>query len=100
MLQLNAVKHVKIGPKRRGDKKLPVEFISVYGTIFLSKCYVFDALLGLFFVQTEPKCQTILNSPAIAFLKISYIAQWSEVYAVLTDGKNIQAGSSKKVKSP
>ena len=31
MLQLNAAKHVKIGPKRRGDKKLPVEFISVYG---------------------------------------------------------------------
>ena len=32
-MQLNAVKHVKIGPKRRGDKKLPVEFISVYGTM-------------------------------------------------------------------
>ena len=27
-------------------------------------------------------------------------AQWSEVYAVLTDGKNIQAGRSKKVNSP
>ena len=27
-------------------------------------------------------------------------AQWSEVYAVLTGGKNIETGSSKKVKSP
>ena len=33
MLQLNAVKDVKIGSKRRGDKKLPVEFISVYGSL-------------------------------------------------------------------
>ena len=28
------------------------------------------------------------------------VTQWSEVYAVLTDGKNIQAGRSKKVNSP
>ena len=26
------------------------------------------------------------------------VSQWLEVYAVLTDGKNIQAGISKKVK--
>ena len=32
MFQLNAVKHVKIGSKRRGDKNLPVEFISDHGT--------------------------------------------------------------------
>ena len=28
------------------------------------------------------------------------LSHWSEVYAVLTDGKNIEAGSSKKVKIP
>ena len=35
MLQLNAVKHIKIGSKRRGDKNLPVEFISDHGTLAL-----------------------------------------------------------------
>ena len=42
-MQLNAVKHVKIGPKRRGDKKLPVEFISVYGNLrnLYLPCFVF-----------------------------------------------------------
>ena len=32
-MQLNAVKQVKIGPKRQGDKKLPVEFISDHGKL-------------------------------------------------------------------
>ena len=40
MLQLDVVKHVRIGPKRLGDKKLPVEFISEYGTIIMGGCKI------------------------------------------------------------